>query len=129
MKTSLNLDDNIIAIEDIIERIEELEAEQPLKNDDDLAELDKLKAIMEELKGNGGDWEWDGDWYPQMLISEDYFTDYIKELIDDCYEMPKEMNSGSWPYRHITIDYDAAAEEAKHDYSSLDIGGTEFFYR
>lgn len=148
MKTALNLDDNIIAIEDIAERIEELENERddytaPNRdghmtmigadwagdNPEDAKELQTLAAIMEELKGSGGDEKWRGDWYPQILISEDYFTDHIKEIIEDCYEMPKEMNSGSWPYRHITIDYDAAAEEAKQDYSSLDIGGTEFFYR
>lgn len=156
--TTLNLDADLIDIRDIIERYEELESglldcfneQQEIEGDDtttdkpedgafqewlkttvheNAAEFAQLRALLEELKGNGGDEKWRGDWYPVTLISEDYFTDYIKEIIDDCYEMPKEMNSGSWPYRHMTIDYEAAAEEAKQDYSEIDIGGTAYLYR
>lgn len=70
------------------------------------------------------------DWsYGETLIREDYFTKYIEELIDDCYEIPKEMNSGEWPWRHMTIDYEAAAEEAKQDYMELNYDGVTYFIR
>lgn len=128
-QTTLNLDADLIDIRDIIERVEQLEDQCDGLGEDQCPELVALVALLEELKGNGGDEKWRGDWYPVTLISEDYFTDYIKDIIDDCYEMPKEMNSGSWPYRHMTIDYEAAAEEAKQDYSEIDIGGTAYFYR
>lgn len=101
---------------DIIEALEELES---LSNDDDCTEEEKAqyKKDFEELKKWCKPFEDSPDWqYGETLISEDYFTSYIEQLIDDCYEMPKEMNSGNWPYRHITIDYKAAADEAKQDY-------------
>lgn len=70
------------------------------------------------------------DWsYGETLIHEDYFTKYIEDLIDDCYEMPKEMRSGEWPWRHITIDYEAAAEEAKQDYFSVNFDGETYWIR
>lgn len=70
------------------------------------------------------------DWsYGETLIHEDYFTRYVEDIIDDCYEMPKEMGSGDWPWRHITIDYEAAAEEAKQDYFSVNFDGQTYWIR
>ena len=43
--------------------------------------------------------------------------------------MPKEMNSGQWPFRHITIDYEAAAREAEVDYRIVDFDGVEYLIR
>lgn len=62
-------------------------------------------------------------------IREDAFEDYIKDLINDAYEMPKEMKSGQWPYRHITIDYAAAADEARQDYYDVDFDGVTYLCR
>lgn len=118
MKT-IDLNADTIDIRDIIERIEELEGMEG-------QELEALTAIMEELKGNGGDEQWRGDWYPLTLISEDSFTDHIEQLIDDCYEIQK---SSEWPYRHLTLDVEAAAEEAKQDYSEIEIDGVTYLYR
>lgn len=71
-----------------------------------------------------------GDWmYGAQLIREDYFVKHIEDLIDDCYELPKEMTSGDWPYRHITVDYEAAADEAKQDYAEVDFDGATYFMR
>lgn len=90
---------------------------------DEQNELDALKALAEEAS-DSPDWN-----YGEALIREDAFTNYIEELINDCYEMPKEMNSGDWPYRHMSIDYDAAAEEAKADYMEVDFGGETYLIR
>ena len=32
-----------------------------------------------------------------------------------------------WPYRHITINYEAAAEEARADYAELTFRGRNFY--
>ena len=133
---TLNTED-IIDVRDIIERIEFLESEiEDARESGDIEcieasepELNALTAIMEELAGNGGDESWNGDWYPVTLIRESHFTDYIKELIHECYEMPPEMKTGRWPYCHITIDYEAAARDAKVDYSTVEIDGVTYFYR
>lgn len=117
-------------------------------NSEDTEEGPEWEALQEAIKAQV-DWnesaeadEWNAlkrladqcehvaDWiHGETLINEDYFTKYIENLIDDCYEMPKEMNSGNWPYRHMTMDYEAAAEEAKVDYEEVDFDGTTFFIR
>lgn len=90
---------------------------------ENLDELNALKEICRQGEGYG-DWA-----YGDLLINKSYFTDYIQELIDDCYEMPKDFNSDAWPWRHMKIDYEAAAEEAKHDYVEIDYDGTTYLFR
>ncbi len=139
MSTFDNTSDTIDS-RDIIKRIEELEAQQAelveqLSNGEitetemvafdkeEGGELDILRALAAECE-DCGDWE-----YGELLIREDHFTDYIEELISDCYVLPKELTSGNWPYRHITIDYEAAAEEAKQDYNEVDFDGVTYLIR
>lgn len=66
-------------------------------------------------------------------IEKNYYINVDHEwwgfVYDDCYEMPKEINSGVWPWRHMTIDYEAAAEEAKQDYMEVTLSGNTFFIR
>ena len=90
---------------------------------DDAHELKALLALADEA-------ECSPDWsYGETLIHEDYFTEYIEELINDCYELPKEFNSGDWPWRHMTIDYEAAADEAKQDYIEVNFDGATYYIR
>ena len=129
--TSLNLNSDIIDVRDIIERLEELDSIFVSSvGPKAIPELKQLIDLMDELKSvGGGDEQWRGDWYPLTLIKDSCFTDYIKELIDDCYELPKELTSGNWPYRHIKIDYEAAAKEATVDYTSIEINGETYWTR
>lgn len=87
-------------------------------------ELMALRALVEELDSITDEWR-----HGETLIRASYFTDYIEEVIHDCYELPKEMTSGEWPWRHIKIDYEAAAEEAKVDYAEVDFSGVTYFIR
>ena len=90
---------------------------------DDAHELKALLALADEA-------ECSPDWsYGETLIHEDYFTYYIEELINDCYELPKEFNSGAWPWRHMTLDYEAAADEAKQDYMEVNFDGATYYIR
>ena len=90
---------------------------------EEAAEYRALVALAEQGAGYG-------DWmHGDTLIRESYFTNYIEQLIGDCYELPKEMASGDWPWRHITVDYEAAAEEAKIDYTELDFDGETYLMR
>lgn len=89
-------------------------------------EKDELDLINEVIK-QGEDC---ADWrYGESLIKEEYFQDYTEHLVDDCYELPKEMTSGEWPYRHMTIDWEAAAEELKQDYTEIDCGDNTYYIR
>jgi hypothetical protein len=131
MMKDISNSDNIVDSRDVIKRIEELkdevEADQvnpPDERDEELvAELEMLKKVAE-----GG--ESSPDWrHGETLIRETYFEDYIEELIHDCYSLPKEMESGDWPWRHMSIDYEAAADEAKQDYNTIDWDGVEYLIR
>ena len=149
MRTISNSDD-VIDSRDIISRIEELyddlhdyysdyvlECEED-KTDggsfDDWLDLEDCYRdekdeylILAKLASEASD---SPDWtYGETLIHEDYFTKYTEELIDDCYELPKEMQSGNWPWRHITIDYDAAADDLKQDYFTVNYDGQIYYIR
>jgi hypothetical protein len=111
---------DVIDLEDITDRVDELEADQPLESDDDLSELDGLKTILSELAGGGGDHQWNGTWYPGYLIAEDHFEEYMDEMVADCYSIP-ELPS----FMTVTLDYGAL----RSDYTAIEIDGTTYLYR
>lgn len=125
MSNTITNEDWIIDSRDVIARVEELVARA---NDEDLglsadeaAELEALDALAEEAH-IAPDWE-----YGESLIHVDYFTYHIKELITDCYpEVAEALNNTSWPFRHMEMNYEEAANEAKQDYMSVDFGGVEY---
>jgi len=90
---------------------------------DEEEELEELEKLAEECEGYA-DWH-----HGETLISRDYWHAYTEDLIDDCYEMPKEMKSGNWPWRHVTLDIEAAANDLEQDYTSVEIFGNEFLIR
>ena len=124
MKTGNLKYKDILDVRDIIERTEELE--NMLGNEEgtdaEWGELAALQVVLSELKGNGGDEHWRGDWYPVMLIRGSYFDDYAQELAADCGDYPKR-----WPY--TCIDWVQAARELQMDYTSTEIDGVTFWYR
>lgn len=119
---------NIIDVRDLIERFELLEADMPdaaeeVKAWADLGEYVALLNILNELKGMGGDEKWRGDWYPLTLIHEDNFTDYAKELLEDCGDIPKNLPD------YIFIDWDKTAHNVMQDYAPLEISGHTYWTR
>lgn len=126
--TNLDLTDDIIDVRDIIDRIEELENLIEGEGcgdtcDDYKSELTALMALMQELEGMGGDEQWQGGWYPLTLIRDSYFTDYARELLEDCGALPRDL-----PH-YIEIDWDATARNIRVDYSSLEINGVTYWTR
>ena len=129
----INLHGGVIDSRDIIERIKEIESTQDdlverLSNgeisesdmkafdDEEGKELDMLRELAEEAEQYSSDWE-----YGETLIHEDYFNDYMDEMIEDCYEIPKNL-----PYwMSIKIDYD----ELKSDYVELYFDGQIYYMR
>jgi hypothetical protein len=89
----------------------------------DKDELDTLTQVIAEGE-DSPDWN-----HGETLIHETHFSDYIKDIIDDCYEMPKEFESGKWPWNHMEMDWDGAAEEALSDYFEINVDGSTYYIR
>ena len=115
--------EDVIDSRDIIERYDELAVLETL-TDDELAE----KTALEKLRAEG---ESSPDWdYGEQLIRESYFEDYIEQLIDDCYpEVSKALASSEWPMRHLKLDIEDAAQEAKVDYFEVEFNGSTYLIR
>ena len=119
----LNLED-MINVEDLTDRIEELEDLQnddyEIEDPDTQKEFEAITALLEELQGMGGDHQWRGDWYPAYLIRDSHFKDYMDEMLEDCYDLP-ELPS----FMTITLDYVALQQ----DYSSVEVDGVTYWCR
>ena len=61
--------------------------------------------------------------YGATLIHEDYFTEYVEELINDCGYINKDFPS--W----IELDWEATAKNVADDYSYIDYQGETYLFR
>lgn len=125
---------DMLDVRDIIARVEELNAErEEIEGREETAnelaawhndyddEYNALSGLLDELKGNGGDEQWEGDWYPIMLIRDSHFESAMDELLEDIGDIPKDLPG----YLKITVDYDAL----QMDYSSVEFDGVTYWYR
>lgn len=143
---SISKYDDVIDSRDIIERIEELGEELadklndvtktenwnsenlsegnyqfmvnslPESDKDDIEEYWMLVALAEECEQYSSDWE-----YGESLIRYSYFEDYMDEIIENCYELPKDMPF----WMTITYDYEAS----KQDYAEVEFDGITYYIR
>lgn len=134
--------DNVIDSRDVIKRIEELtgafeaagidpakldpEAEdydaQGLEEDDPAheraEELRTLQALESAAEGYG-DWS-----HGETLIRESYFRDYAEEVAEDIGAISRDAQ---WPLSHI--DWEAAANALKSDYTEVTFDGVTYLLR
>lgn len=143
---SISKYDDVIDSRDVIERIEELGEELadklnavtktddwnsenisegnyqfmvnslPESDKDDIEEYWMLVALAEECEQYSSDWI-----HGETLIRYSYFEDYMDEMIEDCYELPKDL-----PYwMSIKLDYEAL----KQDYNEVEFGDVTYYIR
>ena len=145
MSDNFGSSSDIIDVRDIISRVEELECERDSYNPDpdkpiigvktqarkwakaseeDAAELATLTELLSDLRGNGGDEKWRGDWYPVTLIRDSYFEDYAQSLAEDIGAIDA---NASWPNNFI--DWDAAADALKQDYTTVEYEDVTYWTR
>ena len=111
---------------DIIARIERVESdlEQARVDGDDTADLEAelkaLEAFADEASEYAPDWH-----YGETIIHEDYFTQYAQELSDELSLGDGAM--AQWPFTHI--DWEAAADALKADYSEVEFNGVTYYIR
>jgi len=112
-----NMDD-VIDSRDVIERIEEIEAEicdGDFSNEDELA---TLKALADEAETYAPDWK-----YGEALIRDSYFVEYVQEMLEDCGDIPKDL-----PH-YIEIDWQKTARNIRVDYTAVEFGGVTYWIR
>lgn len=83
-------------------------------NDDEKQELDELDELESEISG----WA-DGE----TLIPESDFVDYVREMLEDCGDVPKGIPG------YVAIDWDKTADNVKADYSEVTYQGETYLVR
>jgi hypothetical protein len=135
MAREISNHDDTIDSRDIIERIEELERDKEIAEDpehpdpdyfteDEADELRKLKALAEEAEGYAGDWR-----FGATLIHDDHFTDYARNFFEETADRDTRelVQKAAWPFS--SLDWDAAAEDLKDDYTGVDFDGETYWVR
>jgi len=82
-------------------------------------ELRLLKSLQEDAEGYSG-WR-----HGAALIRDSYFEDHARELASDLHG--RKIDNAEWPFNHI--DWAAAADELKQDYTSIDFDGVDYWVR
>lgn len=119
LNASEDIDAGQQAVENAQKKLDDaLAALKAWDEDDDGKELKALQALQSEAEGYS-------DWlHGAQLINESYFTQYAQELAE---EIGAIASDAQWPLRHI--NWDAAAEELKQDYTTVDFDGTDYYIR
>jgi len=142
--TDISNSDDIIDSRDVMARIlelEEMEAEEAeyresieakieagepfedstfeLFDEDDAEELRILRELAEQGGGYAPDWI-----YGETMIRDSYFEEYAQELAWDVIPGLDEM---SWPLNRI--DWEAAADDLKVDYTAISFDGVTYWIR
>lgn len=144
------INEDVFDLRDVIERREELDAEHEAlfdaANEEGASEAAKqafidwqseeggecserasIISFMDEVKGCGGDEQFEGDWYPLTFIRDGRaFTDEMQRLVEEC-DLGLAHDK-SLPF-YIVIDWEGTADNLRVDYSSVEIEGKTFWYR
>lgn len=111
-------DSDIIDSRDVEATLHDLEWQEPELDDDDKQLLSRLRDIKEQASS---DPEWK---YGLIFVSEYYFEDYARELAEDIGAI---HDDAKWPNNFI--DWPAAAEALKEDYSVYVFGLDTYYAR
>lgn len=114
--------DDVIDSRDLLERLDTLDEgwEAGLLTDDEADERRALTELKAETEGYAGDNWRDG----VTFIADLYFEQYAEELADDIGAIDK---GARWPVNHI--DWKAAADDLRQDYTECEIYGVSYWYR
>lgn len=114
----LNRSDVDEMLEEAESRLEELEAADNHEDTDDWQETkDKIETLKGVLEAVGED-----GW---PLIPESDFKEYAQDLAEET--MGSRLDWGSWPLS--CIDWEQVADELRHDYSTIELDGEDYYYR
>jgi hypothetical protein len=84
---------------------------------DERDELVELLKVWRECE-NFSDWT-----YGEQLIRDNYFTEYARQMLEDCGTIPSEL---PW---YVAVDWDKTADNIKVDYTYVDFNGVDYWIR
>jgi hypothetical protein len=71
------------------------------------------------MRGYGGNYKWEGNYYPDSLIARSHFPQYAKECARGLHG--NAIDNADWPFNYI--DWEKAADALEDDYNSIEIDG------
>lgn len=100
------------------ELVEQAEDALGVWESENLGELNELKALKDEVFDCVGEWS-----SGVAIINEDYWEDYVRKLVSNIGDMPRNIPS------YIEIDWGKTAENVAQDYITVGYGGKTFYVR
>jgi hypothetical protein len=115
-------DNNVVNSLDIINRIEELKEQGDLDendfyhlDDDEIAELAALQKFAAE-------YDYVDEWnYGAEFIAEHYFPQYVKDMLEGCGTIPRDLPD------YVAIDWEETADNLKCDYADAEFNGVSYY--
>lgn len=111
--------DNEEALENAADALAEAKDNLACWDDEYGGELVDLSALQSEAENCTSEWR-DG----ASLIRDTYFVEYAQQFAEDIGAIKDDQG---WPYDHI--DWEAAADALKMDYSSVTFAGVDYRVR
>jgi hypothetical protein len=106
-------DNDVVNSLDIINRIDELECGTNVP--DEIAELAALKKFQKE-------YDYVDEWnYGAEFIAEHYFTEYVKDMLEGCGTIPRDLPD------YVAIDWEETADNLKVDYADAEFNGVNYY--
>lgn len=107
-------EDRTECFEDILFEEEEIQSWKEIW-EDELEQIDEINKIEDEL---GREFD-----YGVTLVHEDYWEEYVEDLLKDCGYISTDIPS--W----IEIDWEATANNVKVDYTEVEYQGQTYYGR
>lgn len=102
-------------LDELIDRRDDEDQTDPL-DEDEVERLTAIETVLDEIGQEAV--------YGVTLIPESEFEDYAQEYAEDVCGFD---SAASWPYCHI--DWEAAADSLRMDYSLVTFDGTDYLWR
>lgn len=122
----------MVHMEIITDRVDELEAEREeyVDNADPVGSeaIEAAELMWEKFTDEGQEWRILTDLVEEVgdadyLVAEDHWAAYVREMLEDCGDIPRNM---PW---YIEIDWGATADNIKGDYGTVEFDGGTWHYR
>jgi hypothetical protein len=115
-------DDNVVSSLDIIARIEELKEQGDLDENDFYHLNEDEKAELAALQKFESKYDFVTEWqYGAEFIAEHYFTEYVKDMLNDCGTIPRDLPD------YVAIDWEETADNLKCDYTDAEFNGVNYY--